>query len=414
MKKIRTQVGIIGAGPAGLLLSHILHLQGIESIIVEKNSRNDVEAIIKAGVLEQGTVDLMNEIGAGERMMKEGFHHDGIILRFDGRDERIDFPSLTGGKRVTIYAQHDVNKDLINTRLDSGGDIRFEAKDVSVYDLDSDAPKIRFRSKEGVVEEITCDFIAGCDGTQGICRPAIPAGALKIYERLYPFGWFGILCKAPPSSDELIYAMHERGFVLVSTRSPDIQRMYFQCSPTEKIAAWSDDRIWAEFRARLETKDGWALKEGPIFSKTVIGMRSMVVEPMRYGRLFLAGDSGHVVPPTGAKGLNLAASDAQILARALTAFYKSNRGDLLDEYSATALRRIWKLRALLRNVYARRSPVTYQRLGAGVGIRLGFLRTVKLAKLDRTESWDARLGHAAVGTPAMLRHSINRRLKAVR
>jgi p-hydroxybenzoate 3-monooxygenase len=342
MKKIRTQVGIIGAGPAGLLLSHILHLQGIESIIVEKNGRSDVEAIIKAGVLEQGTVDLMNKIGAGERMMKEGFHHDGIILRFDGRDERIDFPSLTGGKKVTIYAQHDVNKDLIKTRLDSGGDIRFEAKDASVHDLDSSAPKIRFRSNEGVVEEITCDFIAGCDGTQGICRPAIPAGALKIYERLYPFGWFGILCKAPPSSDELIYAMHERGFVLVSTRSPDIQRMYFQCSPTEKIAAWSDDRIWAEFRARLETKDGWAPKEGPIFSKTVIGMRSLVVEPLRYGRLFLAGDSAHVVPPTGAKGLNLAASDAQILARALTAFYKSNRGDLLDQYSATALRRVWK------------------------------------------------------------------------
>jgi len=339
---MRTQVGIVGAGPAGLLLSHVLHRQGIESVILEKNSRDDVEAIIKAGVLEQGTVDLMNEIGAGQRMMKEGFHHEGIILRFDGRDERIDFPSLTDGKMVTIYAQHDVNKDLIKARLDSGGDIRFEAKDVSVYDLDSNAPKIRFRSKAGTVEEITCDFIAGCDGTQGVCRPSIPAGALKVYERLYPFGWFGILCRAPPSSDELIYAMHERGFVLVSTRSPDIQRMYFQCSPTEKIANWSDDQIWAEFRARLATRDGWAPKEGSIFSKTVIGMRSLVVEPMRYGRLFLAGDSAHVVPPTGAKGLNLAASDAQILARALIAFYKSSRSDLLDQYSATALRRIWK------------------------------------------------------------------------
>ena len=338
----RTQVGIVGAGPAGLLLSHILHLNGIDSIILERNSRDDVEAIIKAGVLEQGTVDLMNEIGTGQRMMKEGFHHDGIVLRFDGRDERIDFPSLTDGRRVTIYAQHDVNKDLIKARLDTGGDIRFEVKDVSVYDLDSSTPKIRFRSKDGVVEEITCDFIAGCDGTQGVCRPSIPAGVLKTYERLYPFGWFGILCKAPPSSDELIYAMHERGFVLVSTRSPDIQRMYFQCSPTEKIDAWSDDRIWAEFRARLATRDGWAPKEGPIISKTVIGMSSLVVEPLRYGRLFLAGDSGHVVPPTGAKGLNLAASDAQILARAMTAFYKSNRSDLLDEYSATALRRIWK------------------------------------------------------------------------
>ena len=250
----RTQVGIIGAGPAGLLLSHILHLQGIESVVLERHSRDDVEAIIKAGVLEQGTVDLMNQIGAGERMMKEGFRHEGIVLRFDGRDERIDFPSLTGGKSVMIYAQHDVNKDLIKVRLATGGDIRFEAKDVSVYDLDTEAPKIRYRSKDGDVEEITCDFIAGCDGTQGICRPSIPAGVLKVYERLYPFGWFGILCKAPPSSDELIYSMHERGFVLVSTRSPDMQRMYFQCAPTEKVDQWSDDRIWAEFRARLETQ----------------------------------------------------------------------------------------------------------------------------------------------------------------
>jgi p-hydroxybenzoate 3-monooxygenase len=339
---MRTQVGIIGAGPAGLLLSHILHLQGVESVVLEKTSRDDVESIIRAGVLEQGTVDLMNEIGAGERMMKEGLRHQGIILRFDGRDKRIDFPSLTGGKAVTIYAQHDVSKDLIKARLGTGGDIRFEAKDISVYDLDSSAPKIRFRGKQDEVNEITCDFIAGCDGTQGICRPSIPAGAATTYERLYPFGWFGILCKAPPSSEELIYAMHERGFVLVSTRSPEIQRMYFQCTPTEKAADWSDDRIWSEFRARLKTDDGWAPNEGPIFSKAVIGMRSFVLEPMRYGHLFLVGDSAHVVPPTGAKGLNLAASDAQILARALTAYYKSNRRDLLDQYSSTALRRVWK------------------------------------------------------------------------
>ena len=339
---MRTQVGIVGAGPAGLLLSHMLHLQGIESVVFEKSSRNEVEAIIKAGVLEQGTVDLMNELGVGERMMKTGLHHKGIILRFDGRDERIDFPSLTGGKQVTIYAQHDVNRDLIKARLDSGGDIRFQAKVLSIHRLDTDTPRIRFQNPNGDAEEITCDFIAGCDGTQGVSRAAIPAGFVKVYERLYPFGWFGILCEAPPSSDELIYAMHERGFVLVSTRSSEVQRMYFQCTPTEKTDAWSDDRIWAEFRARLATKDGWAPNEGKIFSKAVIGMRSLVVEPMRYGRLFLAGDSAHVVPPTGAKGLNLAASDAQILARALLAYYVDGRTDLLDRYSATSLRRIWR------------------------------------------------------------------------
>jgi p-hydroxybenzoate 3-monooxygenase len=340
--KLRTQVGIVGAGPAGLLLSHILHLSGIESIVLERSSRDTVEAIIKAGVLEQGTVDLMKEIGAGERMVREGFHHEGIILRFAGRDERIDFPSLTGGKQVTIYAQHDVNKDLIKARLDSGGDVRFESKVEAVYDLDTNEPKIRYHTQEGKVVEITCNFVAGCDGTQGISRPSIPAGVVKVYERLYPFGWFGILCRAPPSSHELIYAMHERGFVLVSTRSPEIQRLYFQCSPTEKIADWSDDRIWGEFRARLITKDGWGPKEGEIFSKTVIGMRSLVVEPMRHGCLFLAGDSAHVVPPTGAKGLNLAASDAQILARAFVAHYKQNRDALLEQYSDNALRRIWK------------------------------------------------------------------------
>ncbi|MGL4495700.1 MAG: 4-hydroxybenzoate 3-monooxygenase [Beijerinckiaceae bacterium] len=342
MAVTRTQVGIIGAGPAGLLLSHMLHLQGIASVVIEKNSRASIEGIIKAGVLEQGTIDLMNRIGAGERMMREGMRHEGIILRFDGRDARIDFPALTGGKSVMVYAQHDVNKDLIQTRLDSGADIRFECAAESIDELQGSTPRIRYRDKDGAAHEIVCDVVAGCDGTQGISRRAIPADDLKVWERHYPFGWFGILCRAPPSSPELIYSMHQRGFVLVSTRSPEVQRMYFQCKPTEKTEDWSDDRIWAEFRARLATRDGWAPKEGPIFSKTVIGMRSLVTEPMRHGKLFLAGDSAHVVPPTGAKGLNLAASDAVYLARALTAYLKDNRTDLIDSYSQTALARVWK------------------------------------------------------------------------
>jgi len=339
---MRTQVAIIGAGPAGLLLSHILHLQGIESIVLETRSREAIEATIRAGVLEQGTVDLMKQIGVGERMEREGFRHEGTILRFDGRDRRIDFPELTGGKSVMVYAQHEVIKDLVAARLATGGDIRFEVKDVSVHDLDSSTPSVRFRSLGGELQTIEADFIAGCDGTQGVSRPSIPKGVLKGYERLYPFGWLGILCKAPPSSDELIYALHDRGFALVSTRSPDVQRMYLQCEPLDKIENWSDDRIWAEFRARLATRDGWAPKEGEIFSKTVVGMRSFVTEPMQYGRMFLAGDAAHVVPPTGAKGLNLAAADVRVLSRAIIEFYKHDRHDLLQAYSDTALRRIWK------------------------------------------------------------------------
>lgn len=342
MNIVRTQVAIVGAGPAGLLLSQILHLEGIESIVLETRSREAIEATIRAGVLEQGTVDLMNQLGVGERMQREGSVHTGTILRFDGRDHRIDFPELTGGKAVMVYAQHEVIKDLVAVRLAAGADIRFEVKDVSVDDTDTVSPTVRFRSKDDELHEITADFIAGCDGTQGVCRPSIPAGTLKRFERLYPFGWLGILCKAPPSSDELIYALHERGFALVSTRSPDIQRMYLQCEPTDKIENWSDDRIWAEFRARLATRDGWAPKEGEIFSKTVVGMRSFVTEPMQHGRLFLAGDAAHVVPPTGAKGLNLAATDVRVLSRAIVEFYRKGRTDLLDGYTATALRRIWK------------------------------------------------------------------------
>jgi p-hydroxybenzoate 3-monooxygenase len=339
--RMRTQVGIVGAGPAGLLLSHLLHLQGIDSVVLETRSREAIEATIRAGVLEQGTVDLLAETGVGERMKREGFLHHGIELRFGGAGHRIDLSRLTGGKAITVYAQHEVIKDLVKARLDAGGEIHFSVEDVSVFDLKSTAPLIRFR-KDGVLHELACDVIAGCDGSHGVCRPSVPDRALTTYERVYPFGWFGILAQAPPSTEELIYNLHERGFALVSTRSREIQRLYFQCDPKEDTALWSDDRIWAELRTRLATRAGWKLIEGPILQKGVIGMRSFVVEPMQYGRLFLAGDSAHIVPPTGAKGLNLAVADVRVLSAALGAFYRTGRSDLLEGYSATCLRRIWK------------------------------------------------------------------------
>jgi p-hydroxybenzoate 3-monooxygenase len=339
---MRTQVGIVGAGPAGLLLSHLLHLRGIESVVLDNRSRAEIEATIRAGVLEQGTVDILNDTGLGGRMAREGFQHHGIELRFGGRGHRIDFPSLTGGKAVMVYAQHEVLKDLIQARLDAGGRVLFEVSHVSVYDLDTASPRIRFRTREGTLEELACDYIAGCDGTNGVCRPSVPSGLLTVYEKTYPFGWLGILCNAPPSSSELIYALHESGFALVSTRSPDIQRLYLQVDPADRLENWPDDRIWAEFRRRLATIDGWAPNEGAIFSKVIVGMRSFVAEPMQYGRLYLAGDCAHVVPPTGAKGLNLAVADVRVLARAFEQFYASGRTEALDEYSSVALRRVWK------------------------------------------------------------------------
>ena len=338
---MRTQVGIIGAGPAGLLLSHLLHAEGIESVVLENRSRADIEATIRAGVLEQGTVDLLKAIGVGERMQREGAVHHGIELRFAGRGHRIDLSELTGGKAITVYAQHEVIKDLVAARLAAGGKIVFEAADVSVHDFERTTPKIRFRHA-GASEELACDFIAGCDGFHGVCRPAMPSSARSEYTRVYPFGWFGILTQAPPSSHELIYTHHARGFALVSTRSPDLQRLYLQCDPHDDVANWPDERVWAEFRARLATHDGWAPHEGPIIQKNIIAMRSFVCEPMQHGRLFLAGDAAHIVPPTGAKGLNLAAADVRVLSRALIAFFREGRHDLLDRYSETALRRVWR------------------------------------------------------------------------
>jgi p-hydroxybenzoate 3-monooxygenase len=337
----RTQVGIVGAGPAGLVLSHLLYLNGIDSVVIENRSRQYVEERVRAGVLEQGTVDLLTEMGVGERMKTEGLIHHGIELRFGGRGHRIDFQDLTGGKGITIYAQHEVLKDLNNARVATGGQVLFEVENVSVHDLDGSRPRIRYKKDENSYE-LTCDFLAGCDGFHGICRPSVPTGVLTEYEREYPFGWLGILADAPPSSEELIYTYHDRGFALLSMRTPQISRLYLQCRPDENIDLWSDDEIWRELQIRLASS-GWSLTEGRILQKGVTGMRSFVVEPMQYGSLFLAGDSAHIVPPTGAKGLNLAVSDVQILARALKHFYDTGIRDLLDTYSEVCLRRVWKV-----------------------------------------------------------------------
>ena len=338
---MRTQVGIVGAGPAGLVLSHLLHLQGIESVVLESQRRDYVEQRIRAGVLEQGTVDLLVEAGVGARLKREGLVHRGIELRFGGKGHRIDLAELTGGKAITIYAQHEVLKDLIDARLAASGEILFEAEALNLRDIDGN-PKIIFTHR-GMTEELECDFIAGCDGFHGICRPAMPSGMLRVREKIYPFAWLGILAQVPPASDELIYTYHERGFALLSMRSPEISRLYLQCSPEEDIANWPDERIWDELRSRMATRDGWVLKNGPVLQKGITPMRSFVAEPMQFGKLFLLGDAAHIVPPTGAKGLNLAVSDVRVLTRALVDFYKSGKKEGLESYTEKCSRRVWKV-----------------------------------------------------------------------
>jgi p-hydroxybenzoate 3-monooxygenase len=338
---LRTQIGIVGAGPAGLVLSHLLHLQGIESVILERRSRAYIEERVRAGVLEQGTVDLLIESGVGARLQREGLIHHGIELRFNRRGHRINMYELTGGKAITVYAQHEVIKDLVAARLEAGGRIIFEAEDVSVHGFDGANPKIRFRAA-GRDDEIQCDYIAGCDGFHGVCRPSIPAGVLTEFDHTYPFGWLGILAQAPPSSKELIYSYHDRGFALLSMRSPEISRLYIQVPHDEDIQAWPDDRIWAELQTRLASDGDWKLTEGPVIQKGIAEMRSYVVEPMQYGKLFLAGDAAHIVPATGAKGLNLAVADVRIMAQAFAEFYASGKTRLLEKYSETCLRRVWK------------------------------------------------------------------------
>jgi p-hydroxybenzoate 3-monooxygenase len=335
---MRTQVGIVGAGPAGLVLARLLHMRGIESVVIEARSRQYCEQRVRAGVLEQGTVDLLTGMGVGDRMKREGLIHDGVEFRFNGRGHRIDFKDLTG-HGIMIYAQQEVVKDLIAARLKAGGQILFETEGVSVQAFDSTKPKIQFRYKDQA-QEIKCDFIAGCDGFHGVCRPSI-ANALTVHERIFPFGWLGILSAAAPSSEELIYCYHQRGFALHSMRTTELTRLYLQCAPDEDLAQWPDERIWKELQTRLATGDGWKLTQGPILQKGITGMRSFVVEPMQHGRLYLAGDAAHIVPPTGAKGLNLAVADVQVLAGAMAEFYASGNTQPLEHYSETCLRRVW-------------------------------------------------------------------------
>ena len=337
---MRTQVGIVGAGPAGLMLGRLLQLQGIESVVLEARSREHAEQRMRAGVLEQGTVDMLEEAGVGERMRREGLVHHGIELQFGGERHRIPLSELTDGRAIVVYGQTEVVKDLIEARLASGAHMHFEVASVSVHDLDGARPLIRY-VQNGVPQQLECDFIAGCDGFHGVCRASIPADVLCTYERDYPFGWLGILAAVAPSCDELVYAHHERGFALHSLRSPELSRLYLQCRPDEDIAEWPDARIWEELQIRLGL-DGWTLAEGEVLEKGITGMRSFATEPMRYGRLYLAGDAAHIVPPTGAKGLNLAIADVQVLAAAIARWASSGDTDLLDAYSDTCLRRVWR------------------------------------------------------------------------
>ena len=337
--RTRTQVGIIGAGPAGLLLTHLLARQGVETVLVENRSREYCEKRQRAGVLEHGSVELLKEIGLGDRMVREGLTHSGIYLQFAGERHHIDFPSLTGGRTLTVYAQTEVVKDLIAAGVAAGHQMHFEVSDTAVRDLDTDRPVLSFVDADGVAHEVECDAIAGTDGFHGISRPA--AGALKTSERDYPFAWLGILATVPPSTDELIYAHSPLGFAMHSMRSPHVSRLYLQVDPDEDIANWPDDRIWEQLQVRLG-HPGWTLNEGPITEKSITPMRSFVAEPMRRGRLFLAGDAAHIVPPTGAKGLNLAVADVKVLADALTRLLVEGKTDLADAYSDTCLRRVWR------------------------------------------------------------------------
>ena len=334
---MRTQVAIIGAGPAGLLLAQLLHQRGIESVVLEARTREYIESRVRAGVLEHQSVDILREAGVGERMMREGLPHEGIFLHFNGRNHRIDFADLTG-KTVMIYGQQEVVHDLVTARLAARQPLYFEVDAVEVSDFQTNHPRVRFR-RGGQDQTLECDFIAGCDGFRGVCRASLPPGQLTVFERVYPFAWLGILAEAPPASHELVYANDRRGFALLSMRSPTVSRLYLQCQPEEDLNQWPDERVWSELRARL----GSQLATGPVLQKSVTPMRSFVAEPMSLGRLFLAGDAAHIVPPTGAKGMNLALADVQVLGKALESYYRKGNTEALAAYSATCLQRVWKV-----------------------------------------------------------------------
>ncbi|MCI0688303.1 MAG: 4-hydroxybenzoate 3-monooxygenase [Sporichthyaceae bacterium] len=339
---MRTQVGIVRAGPAGLLLAHLLHLRGIDSVVLERQSRAHIEARIRAGVLEHGTVELLSEVGLADRLLRERMVHRGLELLFDRVGHRIPLTELTG-RELTIYGQHELVKDLVAARLATGRPLLFEAPAAGCAGLDGTTPVVRFEY-EGQDRALTCDLVAGCDGFHGVCRPSMPAAAHTVFERDYPYAWLGILAEAPPSSDELIYARHEHGFALHSMRTPKITRLYLQVAPDEDLAGWPDERVWTELRTRLARDDpDWELADGPVLDKAVTALRSVVTEPMRYGRLFLAGDAAHIVPATGAKGLNLAVADVATLAAAIEDWYATGSTALLDAYSASCLTRVWRV-----------------------------------------------------------------------
>ncbi len=338
---MRTHVAIIGGGPAGLLLGQLLHAYGIDNVVLERQDRAYVLGRIRAGVLEQGTVGLLEEVGVAERLHREGLVHDGIELSFDGARHRIDLKKMTGGKTVTVYGQTEVTRDLMEAREHCGLTTIYQAHDVRPIDFDGASPRVTY-VKDGVTHEIACDYIAGCDGFHGVCRQSVPQGALTEFERIYPFGWLGILSDTPPVSPELIYANHERGFALCSMRSPTRSRYYVQCALDEKVESWSDQAFWDELKRRLDPEAVAHLVTGPSIEKSIAPLRSYVAEPMRFGRLVLAGDAAHIVPPTGAKGLNLAASDVHYLATALREFYSDGSKAGIDGYSARALKRVWK------------------------------------------------------------------------